>query len=240
MAAYYNEFNPYAAQWLRNLISKNLIAPGDVDERSIVDVRRDDLIGYDQCHFFAGIGGWSIGLRIAGWPDNRPVWSASSPCQPFSVAGRQAGFADERDLWPEVIRLVEKCSPPVLFGEQVTNAAWLERAKRNLEAMDYAMGALPIKARTIGAKHGRPRFWFVADAQWDQQSRKEPCCGQAGRVGRVIEPFPWDEPWESALSRFRAVGDGLPRNVGATDAARNAIVPQVAAEMIAAYMEIAG
>ncbi len=42
MTAYYNENDPYAAQWLRNLIGAGLIAPGDVDERSIVDVKAND------------------------------------------------------------------------------------------------------------------------------------------------------------------------------------------------------
>ena len=77
MAAYYNEIDAYAAQWLRNLIREGLIAPGDVDERSIVDVRADDLRGYEQCHFFAGIGGWSYALRLAGWPDDRATPSGS-------------------------------------------------------------------------------------------------------------------------------------------------------------------
>ena len=58
MTAYYNENDPYAAQWLRNLISAGHIAAGDVDDRSIIDVRPSDLAGYAQCHFFAGIGGW--------------------------------------------------------------------------------------------------------------------------------------------------------------------------------------
>lgn len=56
---YYNEFDPAAAAWLRELMANNLIAQGDVDERSIKDVRGDDLRGYAQCHFFAGIGIWS-------------------------------------------------------------------------------------------------------------------------------------------------------------------------------------
>jgi DNA (cytosine-5)-methyltransferase 1 len=66
MAAWYNEIDAYAAGWLRNLIAERLIADGEVDPRSIVDVRADDLIGFDQCHFFAGIGGWSLALRRAG------------------------------------------------------------------------------------------------------------------------------------------------------------------------------
>ena len=100
MPVYFNEIDPYAAQWLRNLIACGLLPEGEVDERSIVDVRHDDLRGFDQCHFFAGIGGWSLAARMAGWPDDRALWTGSCPCQPFSVAGKQAGQTDERHLWP--------------------------------------------------------------------------------------------------------------------------------------------
>jgi len=76
MTAYYNEFDPDAAAWLRELIADKLIAPGEVDERSIIDVDYKDIEGYTQHHFFAGIGGWSYALRLAQWPDNKPVWTA--------------------------------------------------------------------------------------------------------------------------------------------------------------------
>jgi len=128
MTAYYNEIDPYAAQWLRNLIAAGHIAPGDVDERDIRDVRPDELRGYTQCHFFAGIAGWSLALRNAGWPDDRPIWSGSAPCQPFSAAGRGAGASDERHLWPHFHHLIRECRPGVVFGEQVEAAishGWL-------------------------------------------------------------------------------------------------------------------
>ena len=150
MTAYYNEIEPYAADWLRNLIAAGEIAPGDVDERSIEDVQPDDLRGYTQCHFFAGIGIWSRALRNAGWDDDRPVWTGSCPCPPFSAAGkgqrcpecggarnlchpRKTGHficldcgcdrhADGRHLWPELSRLVADRRPAILFGEQVASA----------------------------------------------------------------------------------------------------------------------
>src|SRR5688500_9451212 len=92
-ASYYNEIDPFAAAWLRELIKAGLIADGDVDERSIADVSADDVRGHTQAHFFAGIGGWSYALRLAGWDDARPVRTGSCPCQPFSSAGKGDGAA---------------------------------------------------------------------------------------------------------------------------------------------------
>lgn len=238
MSAYYNEFDPYAAQWLRNLISAGHIAPGEVDERSIIDVRPDELRGFTQCHFFAGIGGWSLAARMAGWPDERPMWTGSCPCQPFSVAGKQAGFNDERHLWPVWSSLIAELEPRTIFGEQVAAAIdWLRLVRSDLEALGYAVASRPIEAASAGANHKRDRIWFVADTERIEQPREKPRCRTSGRVGRIEQSIPWNEHWQGALSRFRIVGDGLSRRVGATDAARNAIVPQVAAQVIGAYME---
>ena len=147
MTAYYNEIDPYAAQWLRNLITEKLIAPGDVDERSIAEVNANDLAGYTQCHFFAGIGGWSYALRLAQWPDDRPVWTGSCPCQPFSAAGKRIGFADERHLWPAWFHLITQRRPAIILGEQVASATqWLRLVRSDLEALEYAVGAMPIEA----------------------------------------------------------------------------------------------
>jgi DNA (cytosine-5)-methyltransferase 1 len=167
MKAYYNEIDTYAAAWLRNLIAAGHIAPGEVDERSIEDIRPDDLRGFTQCHFFAGIGVWSHALRLAGWPDDRPVWTGSCPCQPFSAAGKGAGTADERHLWPTWFNLIRECRPDVVFGEQVEaaiNHGWLDLVQSVLESEGYAVGSACIPACGIGAPHIRQRLWFVADA----------------------------------------------------------------------------
>lgn len=178
--AYYNEFDPYAAQWLRNLIAAGHIAPGDVDERDIRAVRPEDLKGYTQVHFFAGIGGWSYALRLAGWPDDGPVWTGSCPCQPFSAAGKRKGKKDDRHLWPEFFRLIRECRPATVFGEQVASKdglAWLDDVQADLESTDYAVGALDLCAPGLGAFHIRQRLYFVAHTQsWRRdgalQSRK--------------------------------------------------------------------
>jgi DNA (cytosine-5)-methyltransferase 1 len=168
MSAYYNEFDKYAAQWLRNLIAAGHIAPGDVDERSISEVKPADLVGYTQCHFFAGIGGWSLALRLAGWGDDRPVWTGSCPCQPFSVAGQGAGVADERHLWPHWFHLIRAQRPKTVFGEQVDAAikhGWLDLVQDDMEGEGYAFGAVGVPAASVGAPHIRQRLWFVADSE---------------------------------------------------------------------------
>lgn len=166
-AAYYNEIDPFAAQWLRNLIAAGHIAPGEVDERSIEDVTPDDLRGFTQCHFFAGIGVWSHSLRLAGWPDDKPIWTGSCPCQPFSAAGKGDGFADERHLWPHFFHLISECRPQHVFGEQVAagNAnAWFDLVQADLEGVGYAFGLVPFTSAGIGAPHIRERAYWVANA----------------------------------------------------------------------------
>ncbi|WP_407212821.1 DNA cytosine methyltransferase [Enterobacter hormaechei] len=172
-AAYYNEIDPFAAQWLRNLIAGGHIAPGEVDERSIEDVTPDDLRGFTQCHFFAGIGVWSHSLRLAGWPDDKPVWTGSCPCQPFSAAGKGDGFADERHLWPAFFHLISERRPQHVFGEQVAagNAnAWFDLVQADLEGMDYAFWLVPFTSAGIGAPHIRERAYWVAHAGSQHES----------------------------------------------------------------------
>ncbi len=165
---YYNEIDPFAAEWLLALIAARELPMGYVDTRSIVDVKPGDLAGFTQCHFFAGIGGWSHALRLAGWNDERPVWTGSCPCQPFSVAGARAGDKDARHLWPEWYRLIRECKPSVVFGEQVENAighGWLDLVQVDLEAEDYAVGKGVLPAAGVGSPHGRHRLYWVADAE---------------------------------------------------------------------------
>jgi DNA (cytosine-5)-methyltransferase 1 len=204
VTAYYNEIDPKAAAWLRELIKQGHIAEGDVDETDIRDVDPDRLGRYTQCHFFAGIGGWSLALRLAGWPDDRPVWTGSCPCQPFSAAGRRSGTADERHLWPHWHHLISQCQPAVVFGEQVASKdglGWLDLVQADMEATGYAFAAEDICAAGVGAPHIRQRLWFVglADASGERHDGQQVClqsgqprqesveAARGGRSGRLAD-----------------------------------------------------
>lgn len=244
--AYYNEWEPYCAQWLRNLIAAGHIAPGDVDERSIADVQADDLRGYTQCHFFAGIGGWSLALRIAGWSDDRPVWTGSCPCQPFSIAGKGGAENDKRHLWPQLALLLRQSKPTVLFGEQSSSRLgieWFDQVALDLEAQDYAVAAGILPARFIGARHMRNRLYFLADAMRPRlQERKE----KARRMGetnseqtRLYTASNADSSRYSisTVSELCQADDGIPGRVGQLRAYGNSIHPEIAAKFITAYMD---
>ena len=197
MTAYYNEIDPYACDWLENLIFCGLIADGVVDRRSIVDVRPSDLAGFTQCHFFAGIGIWSHALRRAGWRDDRPVWTGSCPCQPFSAAGKGGGFDDERHLWPAWHHLIDQRNPSVVLGEQVASKdglGWLDLVLADLEVSGYSVGAADLCAAGLGAPHIRQRLWFVApsdDARLERRARAggadQRVAGPRGVVGGLAD-----------------------------------------------------
>lgn len=246
MAAYYNEFDPFAVEWLRRLIKRGLIADGEVDDRSIVDVRPDELRGFTQCHFFAGIGGWSLAARLAGWGDDRPMWTGSAPCQPFSSTGLRKGKSDERHLWPELFRLIRDCKPPVVFGEQVSGAigdGWLCELTSDMYTQDYETAAIVFKGSIVGADHERERLYWVCDTKSARRERFSVPWSSVSKRDAEGQPepgnyFAYARNTSEQHKQHILQRDGIPLGMERSlmKGYGNAIIPQAAALFIKSYM----
>ena len=165
---FYNDNDHSCCVWLSNLMYADLIPFGHISRASIRDLRSSDIPpSTRQAHFFAGIGGWPLALQLANWPSSIPVWTGSCPCQPYSVAGKRKGDADDRNLWPQFLRLIRHHRPPVCFGEQVAGKdgkVWLDGVRSDLEKLGYEVGAADLCAAGVGAPHIRQRLYWVAFA----------------------------------------------------------------------------
>ena len=191
MSVVYNENDPAAVAVLHQQSMDGSIAPGHVDSRSIKELQPHDVADAAQVHLFAGGGLWSVAARLAGWPDARPLWTVSCPCQPFSQAGQGRGVDDPRHLWPDVSRLLRGVGdlgrlPPVIVGEQVAGAAgyaWFNGVRADLEAQGYRVRVVDIPACAVDAPHIRQRLYWVAFADTDRggcAGRPESAIGRAG------------------------------------------------------------
>ena len=213
----YNEFDPKAAAWLRELVTQGHLPAGTVDERSIEDLEFHDIP--DTFHAFAGIGGWPYALALAGWDAAEPVWTGSCPCQPFSAAGKQGGVEDERHLWPAWFRLIAELRPHTIFGEQVAGSVgfgWLDGVFADLEGEGYRCGAVVLGAHSVGAPHIRQRLFWVADAAQRGQREHE---RDAGTVAGAEQGGAGQEPEagrsaQAAGNRGEAGGLGDPHEPG--------------------------
>ena len=161
---YFNEHDKFAAEWLGNLYPE-----AHVDPRDIQDVKPADLVGFERCHFFGGVGGWEHALDLAGFTGS--VWTGSCPCQSISGAGKRKGEKDERHLWPEFYRLIRECRPAIIFGEQTRSGdgpEWLDGISLDLEELGYAVGSSDLCAAGVKAPQARQRLYWVAIAEGER------------------------------------------------------------------------
>lgn len=258
---YYNENNAFCAKWLKSLIEEGLLPSGEVDSRSIEDVSADDLNGFKQCHFFAGIGGWALALQLAGCENLDGIWTGSCPCQPFSIAGKKGGFDDERNLWGIWFNLIRKCKPSTVFGEQTSSGFgenWLDAISNDLEAEGFAVGSADLPASSVGAPHRRSRFYWCGwnlealehtlrlglqrgvyrrqDTKGEVEYRQVGCDGSTFNTEGFWDKCDWvwckDECWRPFESGNFPLVDGFPTRMAQLRAYGNAIVPKVAALFI--------
>ena len=194
------------------------------------------------------------------------------PCQPFSVAGKRRGAADDRAIWPEMLRVIREAKPAWIIGENVAGIVTMEldNILSDLEALGYSAWPLVIPACAVDARHRRDRVWIVAHAIGLRESQSSGSFaderGRAGNQGEDVadaEGFrgngnftatiqgeqprqmhaesinapsafcEWrDEGEWFAESGMGRVAHGIPHRAHRLRGLGNAIVPQVAEEII--------
>ena len=100
------------------------------------------------------------------------IISGGYPCQPFSVAGKRRGEADDRHLWPEFARLIREIGPRWVVGENVAGHInmGLDSVLSDLEGLGYTTETFVIPACAVGAKHRRDRVWIVAHSDGERSA----------------------------------------------------------------------
>ena len=169
------------------------------------------------------------------------------PCQPFSEAGKRLGADDDRHLWPEVRRVIEGCKPRWVLCENVVGhvTLGLDQVLSDLESIGYAARATVIPACAVDARHRRERVWIVANAEsigrnhgydgklFGQGTEEVHAPASASGTVDWMEAGRWED--EPAMDR---VAHGIPNRMDRIRGLGNAIVPQVAAEILRCIMRV--
>jgi DNA (cytosine-5)-methyltransferase 1 len=190
------------------------------------------------------------------------------PCQPFSIAGKKRGTDDDRDLWPEMYRIIKEFKPTWVIGENVANFVGMafERTKTDLESEGYEVQPLIIPACGLNAPHKRDRVWILAYSDSNRRAkgnRENSGVDETGentyREGKADtnnirrssedvaytkiihaqrlddrsgEGKPWGSSWWETEPRLDRVAHGVPNRVDRLKGIGNAIVPQVAYQIM--------
>ena len=170
------------------------------------------------------------------------------PCQPFSVAGKRKGTEDDRHLWPEMRRVIAQARPAWVVCENVVGhiTMGLDQVLTDLEADGYASRAFVIPACAKDASHQRDRVWIIGhsdgvDATGSKRPGRSDICtekrniaqGKQERRDRIVKLEPRAvTPRPATYTRALRELDGIPDRVDRLKSLGNAIVPQVAYEIL--------
>jgi len=175
------------------------------------------------------------------------------PCQPYSVAGKQRGKKDDRNLWPEMFRVIQECKPAWVLGENVIGIIEMEldNVLDDLENEGYTAQAFDIPSIALGADHGRERIWIAAYLDCDGQNKGagpnfyEEAHGQRSTGQNQIRQDGGGRSLRASLERncstrrsggarapLLRVDDELPNRSHRIEALGNSIEPEIAYEIV--------
>lgn len=175
------------------------------------------------------------------------------PCQPYSETGHQMGAEDDRDLWPQMLRVIAEAKPRWVVGENSPEVLKMvfKEIKAGMEGIGYEVGEpLVIPACAVGTNHVRERAWILAHTNDERQQARgaEGVRGSAamaarGMVCKHLHPTPHSDfrirrAIRRSPSGIPRMDDGLSNRVDRNHALGNAIVPQVAYEILRAIVSL--
>jgi DNA (cytosine-5)-methyltransferase 1 len=143
------------------------------------------------------------------------LFAGGVPCPPFSIAGKQLGHDDDRDLFPEALRLIGGAKPTAVLLENVPGFAgakfdkYRRKLVRSLNQLGYEADCRVLNASWFGVSQLRPRFVLIAfrrelldSFEWPEQNGCAP-----PTVGEALEDLMAFRGWKGAPKwRRRAVG----------------------------------
>lgn len=145
------------------------------------------------------------------YDDQQPIYKGEIdlicggfPCQPFSIAGKKKGTEDNRDIWPEMFRIIQEVKPTWVLGENVANFINMafSRTAADLESENYEVQAFTIPACAVQAPHRRDRVWIVANTEsvrHERFSQGQQCTDHQQQSGSH-QSKDWHEIWCKATS----------------------------------------
>lgn len=163
------------------------------------------------------------------------------PCQPFSGAGKRKGAEDDRHLWPEVRRIIQEARPTWVLCENVAGhiTLGLDEVLTELESDGYAAQTLNLPACSVGLWHKRERVWIVANDESEHLQESE----VVGKGKIISKPRGTSDEtrlrvarWEADQPSMVGMAHGLSNWVDRSRGLGNAIVPQVAYEIMRAII----
>ena len=192
----------------------DIVAQCEIDEycQKVLALRFPESVKYKDIKELTG-------EKIKNEVGTVDIVAGGFPCQPFSVAGKQRGTADDRNLWPEMLRIIKEVRPAWVVGENVSGIIpiYLDTILADLETEGYAARTFVFPAHALGANHRRERIWVVAhrndcgrSAEFGkQQSERAEIVDGCGKVGLVA-----GEAVADASSRTRQrEAPGEPRHI---------------------------
>jgi DNA (cytosine-5)-methyltransferase 1 len=164
------------------------------------------------------------------------------PCQPFSSSGLKKGKEDDRYLWPAMFNVIERNRPTWTLIENVAaiEDMALETILADMESIGYASQPFIIPACATGLPHRRDRIWIVSNSSKERHEKmltKETLLRKTNNKKNARQPMSirgqdfWIRSCKDFTRAFR-VDNGIPQTQNRVACLGNAIVPQIAQEII--------